>query len=178
MQMQNHFGLGSLWFSSLWIVSRWCFPWWSPLAVKNSFFDVGWQPCLPVCLRIRFRMCNISMLGQQSDRSRFFPKVHDLSSSKKVARFPEPGMIFFLLNDPFVQLNSGWLPPLSECHLFCLQRYVGMLLIVMNCMCYIQLGRTLIAQFSWQLIVLNHRSQNIGRMLQVKSSLNLPTTVS
>lgn len=46
----------------------------------------------------------------------FSSTIHDLTSPRKLSRFPEPGMIFLPLSLPYVQLESSWLPSRYESH--------------------------------------------------------------
>lgn len=68
---------------------------------------------------------------QQICSSGFFSKVHNLTTSAKLIRFPVPAMISYIFSGAHVQLDNCQLSLACECHLFYFYAYLTMLLIIM-----------------------------------------------
>lgn len=80
-------------------------------------------------IRIRLECSKEFMLVWQSDDSGFFSRMTTLA--QKLAKFPIPGLIFLLLNGPYIQLNSCLFTLMHACHLLHLYAYIAMLEIVL-----------------------------------------------
>jgi hypothetical protein len=63
------------------------------------FLDERWKFHLPVSIKKRFGMWKKITLLSLSGSRVFFPKVHDFTSPRKLARFPVLEMTNFFLSD-------------------------------------------------------------------------------